>query len=142
VTDTLTNGGTEQSDLVTAVVNGVSLGKFDTWSGGEVMSKPPQHRAGGQKNRKSYPVHADFSNITVGRVHEADRDTELLAGLRQIAGSVPGSVTVQGLDPDGNAYGQSHTYTGLFLGDKGLKGDSSSEALQTYDLEFTVDDYA
>jgi hypothetical protein len=141
MTDTLPIGGTEQAELITAVVNGVNLGKFNTWSGGDVTSKPPQVRQGGQANRQSFPVHADYSNIKIGRVHQADRDVELVAGLMIIAGKVPGSVTIQGLDADGNAYGQSHTYTGLFMGVSGLKGDTTSEAIQNYDLEFTVDSF-
>lgn len=139
---TLPVGGTEQSELVTVVVNGVSLGVFDTWSGGDSTAAVAQHRSGGQANQTSYQTLPKFSPITVGRVMQTTRDWTLIRTLTPKAGKVTASVTIQPLDATRNAYGSSRTATGMFQGVKSLKGDSNSEALQTYELDITVDSWA
>lgn len=134
-------GGTEQSELVSVVVNGQSLGVFDTWSGGTSSAPNAQHRSGGQFNQTSYTTLPKYSPITVSRVLNLTRDWELIRLLNNIAGIVTGSVTLQPLDATLNAYGNSRTATGMFLGVKGTKGDSTSEALQMFELDFSVDSW-
>lgn len=135
-------GGTEQSELVTVVVDGQTLGVFDTWSGGDSAAKSVMHRPGGMGPQRSYVTLPTYSEVTVGRVLELDRDWELIRSLVPKAGRTLGSVTIQPLDADGNAYGSSRTASGRFLGVKGIKGDSNSENIQTFDLEFAVESWA
>lgn len=144
MTDTSTAlpvGGTEQSELVTVVVNGSTIGTFSTWTGGDAMATSAQHRSGGQANMTSYRTRAKYSEMTVGRPVNLAVDWETIRSLIPLAGLVPGSVTLQPLDADLNAYGASRTATGMFLGVGGLKGDSNSEAIQTFDLHFSVDQW-
>lgn len=135
-------GGTEQSELVTVVVDNVSLGIFDTWSGGDSSAPNAQYRSGGQLNQTSYRTLPKFSMVTVGRVLNLAVDWELIRTLKNKAGLVAGSVTLQPLDATLNVYGNSWTASGLFLGTKGVKGDSNSESLQMFELDFSVDSWA
>lgn len=132
-------GGTEQSELVTVVVDGTSLGKFDTWSGGDAMAPGAKHRSGGQLNERSYQTLPKYSDLVVSRVLDLAVDWELVRLLKTKAGRVPGSVTLQPLDVDLNAYGDSQTASGLFLGVGNIRGDSNSETLQMFELHFSVD---
>lgn len=132
-------GGTLLNQSVTVVVDGQNLGVFDTFTGGDAVSKVTKHRPGGMGPERAYPGLPSFSDLTVTRVNEFDRDWEIIRSLRPKAGRVLGSVTVQPLDSDGNAYGNSQTYSGRFVGVKGLKGDSKSEAESMYDLDFAIE---
>lgn len=131
-------GGTDQSYLVTVVMNGTNVGVFDTWSGGDAVAKSNKHRPGGMGDEVAYASLPSFTDMTVGRVLEADRDWDLVGLITQYGGRVPGSITIQPLDADGNAYNSSRTATGVFLGVKGLKADSTSDAIQMYELDFAV----
>lgn len=141
MTDTLPIGGTEQASLVTVVVNGQSLGVWNTFSGGDALATSTQYRSGGQVNMQSYRTLPKYSEITVSRVVNLQVDWELLRTLKAIAGGAPASVTVQPLDADQNAYGNSQTAVGLFLGITQPRVDSNSEALQTYELHMSVDQW-
>jgi hypothetical protein len=141
-TNNIPVGGTEQSELVTVAVNGDSLGVFDTWEGGDAMATSAQHRSGGQKNQTSYRTLPKYTDMKVSRVLNLAVDWELVRDLVPQAGVVPASVTVQPLDSDQNAYGNARTATGMFLGVDGIKGDSTSEALQMFGLNFSVDSWA
>jgi hypothetical protein len=135
-------GGTEQSELVTASVDGISLGVFDTQSGGDAAAPSTQHRGGGQSGLRSYRTRPKYSEITISRVLNLAVDWELIRQLIPLAGLVMGSVTIQPLDADLNAYGTSRTATGMFLGVKNVKVDSNSDALQMFELDFSVDQWA
>lgn len=141
-TNNIPVGGTEQSELVTVSINGQSFGVWDTWDGGGSLAPAAQHRSGGQKNMTSYRTLPKFAELTVSRVVNLAVDWELDRALKTIAGVVPGSVTIQPLDADQNAYGNAQTATGMFLGVDGMKGDSNSEAQQMYVLHFSVDSWA
>ena len=131
-------GGTDQSELVTVVVDNQPLGAFDTWSGGDAVAKDVKHRAAGMGPEIPFMALASYTPITVGRVYQADRDHELVRTLITKAGRKAASITIQPLDSDGNAYGQPRTASGFFLGVKNLKGDSQSDAIQLYELEMSV----
>lgn len=141
MTDTLPVSGTEQSVLITVVVNGQSLGVWDTASGGDTLAPATQHRSGGQANMQSYRTLPKFSEITVSRIVQQPADWELDRQLKSLAGGAPASVTYQPLDSDQNAYGNSQTAIGLFLGVTQPRADSNSEALQSYELHMSVDQW-
>lgn len=135
-------GGTEQSELVTVSVNGATIGIFDTWSGGDAEAPSVQHRPGGLGPQISYSSLAKFTQMVVGRVINLALDWELIRTLIPQSGIVVGAVTIQPLDANGTVYGSSRTATGMFLGVKGIKGDSNSDALQMFELDFSVDSWA
>lgn len=132
-------GGTELSELATVAVNGTTIGVFDTWSGGDALAPSAQHRSGGQQQMTSYRTLAKYSEMSVGRVLNLAVDWETIRGLIPLAGQVPASITLQPLDADLVAYGNSRTATGMFLGVSGIKGDSNSETLQDFQLHMSVD---
>lgn len=130
---------TEQMALVTAVVDGQSLGVFDTRQGGDNVGTEVKHRPGGMGPEKSYTSLSSPTTVTVTRVFENERDFELFRRLQAIAGrNHPGSVTEQPLDGDGNAYGQPLTYSGTFLGVKWGNVDSNSSTARMAELDFSV----
>ena len=135
-------GGTEQSELVTVVIGGTTIGVFNTATGGDALAPAAQYRSGGEKNQRSYRTLPKYSELVVSRVLNLAVDWEVIRGLRQQAGGASSSVTLQPLDADQNAYGQSQTATGKFLGVTGIKIDSNSEAIQTFELHFSVDSWA
>ena len=132
-------GGTEQSQLVTVSINGTTVGTFDTFDGGDALAPSAQHRSGGQANMTSYKTLAKYSEASVSRVLNLAVDWETVRGLVPLAGQVPMTATLQPLDSDLVAYGNSRTATGLFLGVSGVKVDSNSEALQSFMLHMSVD---
>lgn len=134
-------GGTEQSTVVTVEVNGQTLGVWDTLTGGDALAASTQHRSGGQRNRQSYRTLPNYSELTVSRVCNMAVDWELIRTLNTIAGGVVGSVTEQPLDGDLNPYGASRTAVGMFLGVTNPRVDSESEAVQMYELHFSVDQW-
>ncbi len=139
VSNTNIVGGTEQSELVTATVNGVTIGTFNSADGGDAYATATQNRSGGQANMTSYRTRPKYTELNVSRVVNLAVDWEVIRGLIPLAGLVPGSVTIQPLDTDLNAYGNPRTATGMFLGVGGVRIDSNSEALQNFTLRFSVD---
>lgn len=131
-------GGTEQSSLITVSVNEVSLGTFDSYSGGEPTAKGNKHRAGGMGLEVSYGSLPSWSDITVSRVYEWARDWELERTLVGLAGRVTAHMTEQPLDPDGNAYGKPKVWQGRFLGVKPGKADSTSDAVRLWEIDIEV----
>lgn len=130
---------TEQSYLLTMVVDGQALGTFDSFSGGDAAAKSVKHRPGGMGPEKSYASLPSYTDITVARVLEPARDWELIRALTQKSGRVDASLTVQPLDADGKAWGSPKTYSGQFLGVKDGKVDSTSDALRMFELDMSCD---
>lgn len=135
-------GGTEQSELLSVVVNNQPLGVFDTKTGGDALAKDIKHRPGGMGPELPYTSLPTYSTMTLSRVYQANRDHELVRSLIPLAGRVAASVTIQPLDAEGNAYGQARTASGWFLGVREPKIDSTSDAVQMYDIEMSVVAYA
>lgn len=130
---------TEMESLVTAVVDGQSIGVFDTRQGGDNVGTEVKHRPGGMGPEKTYVSLSSPTTVTISRVFENARDFELFRRLQAIAGrNRPGSVTEQPLDGDGNAYGQPLTYSGGFLGVKWGNVDSNSSTARMAELDFSI----
>ena len=133
---------TKQQFLITAVINGVTYGVFDRYSGGDAVADARMHRPGGMGDQKSYVTLAKYSNMTIGRVLERQRDWELTRTLKPIAGRVLASVTIQPLDQNGAAWGTAQVASGRFLGVKGIDSDSDSDEIEMYELEFAIEHWA
>jgi hypothetical protein len=132
-------GGTEQSQIVSVSINGVSIGIFNSLTGGGSTATVPQARSGGQLNQQSYRVRPKYGAIKVSRILNLATDWELIRSLKPQAGLAPASVTVQPVDADLNAYGESQTATGMFTGVDDINVNVDSEAVQNFTLNFTVD---
>lgn len=131
-------GGVEQASSITVVVDGQVLGIFDSYSGGEPTAKSNKHRPGGMGAEVSYGSLPSWSDISVSRVYQTDRDWELERTLVTKAGRVSFSMTEQPLDPDGNSYGNPKTWSGRFLGVKPGKADSTSEAVRMWEIDAEI----
>lgn len=123
---------------VSAVVDGQTIGIFDTMSGGDVVSDESKHRPGGMGPEVSYVALPSPAQITVTRVYEKTRDHELIRTLTAKAGRVTGSITEQPLDEDGNAWGNPVVYSGRFLGVKRGDVDSTSNDPRMFELDFSI----
>jgi hypothetical protein len=103
---------TQDSSLVTAVVDGQPLGVFDSRSGGEVDSEVSKRYVGGQRVQQIYKGLRATGDVTITRGYERERDHELARTLEQRAGLAPMSVSEQPLDDEGNPWGKPKTWTG------------------------------
>lgn len=103
---------TQDSSLVTAVVDGQPLGVFDSRSGGEVDSEVSKRYVGGQRVQQIYKGLRAAGDVTITRGYERERDHELARTLEQRAGLAPMSVSEQPLDDEGNPWGKPKTWTG------------------------------
>jgi hypothetical protein len=130
---------TEQNYLITVVVNGQSLGVFDSYSGGDATAGTVQHRPGGMGPQQSYASLAKYSGLTISRVLEPSRDWELVRSLTQIAGTCDASMTEQPLDADGNPWGNPKVFTGAFRSVKPGKVDSTSDSIRMFEIDMDVD---
>jgi hypothetical protein len=131
-------GGVEQASSITVVIGGQALGVFDSYSGGEPAAKDNKHRPGGMGAEVSYGSLPSWSDISVSRVYQWDRDWELERDLVPLAGRVSFSMTEQPLDPDGNAYGNPKTWSGRFLSIKPGKADSTSDAVRMWEIDAEI----
>lgn len=123
---------------VTVIIDGQTIGVFDTFNGGDAIATSTKHRPGGMGEEKDYASLPSYSDITVSRVYERERDHELLRSLTRKAGRVPWSITEQPLDASGNAWGAPTVYSGRFLGVKRGDVDSTSGEPRMCELDGSV----
>src|SRR5688500_14266441 len=116
----------QMQSLVTVSVDGVSLGVFDTRTGGESAGEVSRYRPGGMAKQKTRGSLADVGDVTVGREFETERDNEVLRMLRGRAGRAPMSVNDQPLDDNGVAFGKPTTWVGRLQSVNGGDSDSNS----------------
>lgn len=129
---------TEMQGLITVVVDGQSLGVFDTRSGGDVAATETKYRPGGMGPEKGYVALPSPAAVTVSRAYENERDVALMKVLQAKAGRVLGSVSEQPLDDEGNAYGAPTVFAGRFLGLKWGNADSMSNNVRKVELDFSI----
>ena len=97
---------------VTVSVDGLDLGVFDTFEGGEVDSEEKKYKPGGMAPEVSLGGSKSVSNITVGRLYVLERDHALLPTLFAKVGKGTVTANKQPLDVDGNVFGKPLVYTG------------------------------
>lgn len=103
---------TSQQSLITVTVDGVSLGVFDSLSGGNTAAEPAKHRPGGMGQERTYAGLSTQENVTVSRVYERERDHELLRSLASRAGRARMTISERPLDDDGLPWGRAVVRTG------------------------------
>ena len=134
------NYGSEQQWKISVSINGTSIDLFDKFTGGDVMSSPNKHRPGGMGPEVTYFSLPTYSDITVTRVYEFQRDHSLVGTLHGLVGLAEMEVSMTPLDANGVAWnpGAIRTYTGRLIGVKDGGTDSNSTAPRMFELDMSV----
>ncbi|MGX9348158.1 hypothetical protein [Microbacterium sp. KNMS] len=119
--------GTTSQAIVSASLDGKSLGIFDTRSGGESTAEVSKYRAGGTKQQQVDSGRPDISDVTISRRWEPARDLEVERQLRNRVGVGILTITEQPTDVDGVAFGKPRTWTGVVSSVTGGDYDSNSD---------------
>jgi hypothetical protein len=128
---------------VTATVDGINLGVFDTFTGGNVSAEVSKRRAGGAKSRRAtLGGPRDVDDVTIAREFVHQRDHALAAQLEQRTGSAEAVVTRQPLDANQAPYGRPKTYAGILQNVAYPDADSDSADTAMLELTFVVEDVA
>jgi hypothetical protein len=135
-------GGTRQDTWSIHVsVDGVNLGVFDKWTGGEVDSEEYKYKPGAMAPTVSLGGSKSVGNITVSRLYRLNRDHDRAQWLLNRAGKADGVISRQPLDVDGNAYGKPIVYRGKLKRVNFPEIDSESSNAGLLELEFSTDGY-
>ncbi len=118
-------------------IDGVDLGTFDKFTGGEVDSEETTYKPGAMGPRVALGGSVNVGNVTVSRLFDLDRDGQLVHWLISRAGKGDGVISKQTLDVDGNAYGRGLTYRGRLKQVNPPEHDSESSDAALIELEFT-----
>ncbi len=106
----------QQAWSTLATIGGLSLDGWDTFDGGEKSAEPLKTRSGASRQEKQYPVLGSYSDVTITRVLERERDHDLLLRLNDMAGWANGSVSRQPMDiPTGLPWGKPRLYSGMLM---------------------------
>lgn len=125
---------TSQQFLITATVDGRPLGQFDTCSGGEPSADVSKHRPGGLVGENSYAALPTYSDVTIGRELDRERDVELYRSLLSRVGRAPVAVSKQPLDDAGAPWGKPFTYTGRLNGMSDPEVDSNDGSVSMWQM--------
>jgi hypothetical protein len=131
--------GSEQQWLATLTVNGVDYGVFDKFSGGDVTAAANKHRPGGMGPEITYLSLPSYSDVTLTKVYETQRDHDRVAQLHALAGRALASVTLQPLDDNGQPWGSPRVYQGRLTAVKDGGTDSMSNAARMFEIDIAVE---
>lgn len=112
---------------------------FDKCSGGDVTSSETKYRPGGMRAEASFGGVVSVGNVTTERIYDYQRDHNLAKALAAKAGRARMSVTKQPLNPDGDAIGKPHVYTGILMSVNYPDADSTSTAVNMFGLVCSCD---
>lgn len=132
------NFASEQQWLISLVVANTDLGVFDKFAGGDVTSSPNKHRPGGMGDEVTYFALPSYSDVTISRVYETQRDHDLVTQLRKVVGRATAVVTMVPLDSNGAPFGANRVYTGRLIAVKDGGTDSNSTAPRMLELDISV----
>jgi hypothetical protein len=118
-----------------SLVPDLSLGTFDTFSGGEVDSEETKYWPGGLGQQISLGGRRTVGNVTVGRLYSLTNDHKNMAKLMGLAGRATVVVTKTSLTPDGVATGDPLVYTGKLKSVTPPDHDSESSDASTWEME-------
>jgi hypothetical protein len=131
--------GSEQQWLATLNVNGVDYGVFDRFAGGDVSAAVNKHRPGGMGPEITYMSLPVYSDVTLSKVYETQRDHDRVAALHNLVGRALASVTLQPLDDNGQPWGTPRTYQGRLVAVKDGVTDSMSNAARMFEIDIAVE---
>jgi hypothetical protein len=116
--------------IVTASLDGKSLGVWDTRAGGESTAAVNKYRPGGSRQRVADAGHPDAGDVTITRRFDPARDIDVVRLLRTRVGLGVLKVTEQPTDVDGIAFGKPTTWTGRLSSATGGDSDSNSDDIR------------
>lgn len=122
---------------VTATLDGVSLGVFETREGGETDSQETTYRLGGMGPRISLGGNVEVGNVTVRRLF----DLQAQAQAKWILGRVGRGtmvVTEQPLNGDAVAEGEPFVWSGVLKRCALPERDADADDAGQIELEMTV----
>ena len=117
--------------LITATMDGVSIGVWDTASGGGSTADTRGYRRGdGSLMDRGGP--ATFEDLTVSRIW--DNEMDLNVRMTGLCGRAAVSVTKQQKDEDGAPFGRAKTYMGRLKGvtDPDANSNESGDAMFSF----------
>ena len=129
---------TQMQWQVTGTVDGISIGTFDSYSGGGAEASVPKHRAGGMGEQKSYAALPEYSDATIGRVLERERDVDLFRRLQPRVGRALASLSIQPLDDNGSPWGEPFTRAGRLSSMTDPEADSNASEPTMFQLSIVV----
>lgn len=135
-------GSTAQQSLITATVDGVPLGVFDTLSGGVTSAEVSKRRAGGMGSQYSKVALPDNEDVTISRDYDRERDHELRRTLMRRTGRAMATISEQPLDDDGVPWGKPIVYTGRLSGVSPSEVDANSGDDRMLELTFVIEQVA
>lgn len=121
--------------VTTATVNGVSVGEWDSMTGGATTAESTKHTVRGVR-RVALGGPRDTEDVTLARPFVRGRDHDLARQLRTLAGLAEVTISRQPLDPDGRPFGRPELYTGVLR--SVTYPDYSAEGNDVAMLELTV----
>lgn len=122
---------------ITVVVDGVDLGTFDKFSGGEIDSEETTYLPGAMGPRVALGGTVTIGAVTVSRLYDLARDHGRVHWLISRAGKGAVTINKQPLDVDGNVYGRPLVYTGRLKQVNPPEIDSESSDAALIELEVT-----
>lgn len=124
---------------ITASLDGIPLGEFDTKSGGATGAPNiNKRRPGAMLPQKVYRSQSETTDVVIGRVLERERDWDLvrLARLRQGSGVL--TVHEQPLDDLGAPWGRPVIYSGILSNVEPNDVDANGTGLREFTLTAVV----
>lgn len=103
---------TKSQALITASLNGKSLGTWDTRSGGEVTAPLTKYRPGGSRTEVIDAARSTAGDVTISRRFDLQRDIPVERAVRSAVGRGRIVITEQPLDIDGVKFGKPIVYIG------------------------------
>jgi hypothetical protein len=130
--------GSEQQWLASLVVNGVSYGNFDKFSGGDASAAVTKYRPAGMGDERTYLALPVYSDVMLSKAF-VQADLALQTALRAAAGSGQATVTLTPLTDQKLAWGNNRVYTGRLSKVNDGNTDSTSGAIRTWSVDIVVE---
>jgi len=129
----------EDTWLTTVTLDGVALGVFDTFSGGEGDSEEQRYPPGGMADEVSLGGRRTFGNVTIGRNLDALVDWPRIKWYYSRRGSGRVVIGRTPLSSDGVRSGDPLTFTGTLKTVTLPEVDSTGTDAAILELEVTTD---
>jgi hypothetical protein len=131
---------TQRHFRVRASINGVSLGQFDSRSGGGTSAENAKHTPGSAPSSQvALGGPRSTEDVTVSRAFVATRDHDLIRRFRPLCGLAEMTVTQSPLDKDGREFGRPDVWTGVLQMIGPPDYDANSSDVSTFDIVMTAD---
>lgn len=128
----------QYQSLVTAVVDGVPWGVFETRTGGGASGAVNKYRPGGMQKQKTRRGQRDYDDVTITRSWERERDADLYRSGRNRTPGAEVVINDQPLDDTGSPFGKPTTYTGTLQAISDGDSDANSDDGKVLTLTVSV----